>query len=41
MPRGNEAAVLARAELVRLLDDDTALLDEAIKRERAAHPGGE
>jgi hypothetical protein len=41
MPRRKESAVLGRAELVRLLDDDTALLDEAIKRERAAHPGGE
>jgi hypothetical protein len=41
MPRGKESAVLGRAELVRLLDDDTALLDEAIERERAQHPGGE
>jgi len=32
MPRGNETAVLGREELVRVLDDDVALLDEAIKR---------
>jgi hypothetical protein len=33
MPRGKESAVLGRDELVRLLDDDVALLDEAIKRQ--------
>ncbi len=33
MPRGKESAVLGRDELVRLLDDDAALLDEAIKRQ--------
>jgi hypothetical protein len=31
MPRGKESAVLGRDALVRLLDDDVALLDEAIK----------
>ena len=33
MPRGVESAVLGRENLVRLLDDDVALLDEAIQRE--------
>jgi hypothetical protein len=32
MPRERESAVLEREKLVRLLDDDVALLDEAIKR---------
>jgi hypothetical protein len=32
MPRGAESAVLGREELVRLLDDDVALLDHAIRR---------
>jgi hypothetical protein len=41
MPRGKETAVLGRAELLRLLDDDTALLDEAIKRLSAEHSTGE
>jgi hypothetical protein len=41
MPRGTESAVLGRAELVRLLDDDTALLDEAINRLRVQHPAAE
>jgi hypothetical protein len=35
MPRGKESAVLGRDELVRLLDDDVALLDEAIKRQHS------
>ncbi len=35
MPRGKESAVLGRAELVRLLDDDSGLLDEALRRLRA------
>jgi hypothetical protein len=34
MPRGKESAVLGREELVRLLDDDVALLDEAVRRQR-------
>ena len=33
MPRGRESAVLGRDKLVQLLDDDAALLDEAIQRE--------
>jgi hypothetical protein len=36
MPRGRDAAVLGRDKLVRLLDDDVALLDEAIEREHTA-----
>ena len=40
MPRRNESAVLGRDALLRLLDDDVALLDEAIKRERERHPTG-
>ncbi len=36
MPRGRESALLGRENLVRLLDDDAALLDEAIQRERKA-----
>ncbi len=35
MPRGKDSAVLGRDKLVRLLDDDVALLDEAIAREHA------
>jgi hypothetical protein len=34
MPRGKESAVLGREELVRLLDDDAALLDEAVRRQQ-------
>jgi hypothetical protein len=34
MPRGKESAVLGRDALVRLLDDDVALLDEAIKSQQ-------
>jgi hypothetical protein len=40
MPRRNESAVLGRDALVRLLDDDVVLLDEAIKRENRKHPTG-
>jgi hypothetical protein len=40
MPRGKEAAVLGRADLVRLLDDEVGLLDEAIKQQRADHAVG-
>jgi hypothetical protein len=36
MPSGMETAVLEREKLVRLLDDDAALLDEALKREHKA-----
>jgi hypothetical protein len=36
MPRGRESAVLGREKLVQLLDDDAALLDEAIQREHKA-----
>jgi hypothetical protein len=36
MPRGKDSAVLGRDKLVRLLDDDVALLDEAIAREHTA-----
>jgi hypothetical protein len=32
MPRRAESAVLGREELVRLLDDDVGLLDQAIQR---------
>ncbi len=32
MPRGKETAVLGREELLRLLDDNAVLLDEAVKR---------
>jgi hypothetical protein len=35
MPHGKDSAVLGRDKLVRLLDDDVALLDEAIAREHA------
>jgi hypothetical protein len=34
MPGGAESAVLGREELVRLLDDDVALLDQARRRHR-------
>ncbi|HET6327369.1 MAG TPA: hypothetical protein VFG04_21990 [Planctomycetaceae bacterium] len=32
MPRGRETAVLGREELLRLLDDNAVLLDDAVKR---------
>ena len=32
MPRGKETAVLGREELLRLLDDNAVLLDDAVKR---------
>ena len=34
MPRGKESAVLGRDELARLLNDDLAMLDSAIERQR-------
>jgi hypothetical protein len=40
MPRDKEAAVLGREELLPLLDNDVALLDEAVQREREKHPIG-
>jgi hypothetical protein len=40
MPRGKESAVLGRETLLRLLDNDVALLDEAVQHEREKHPTG-
>jgi hypothetical protein len=40
MPRGKESAVLGRDALLRLLDNDVALLDEAVQREREKRPTG-